>query len=187
MIPSTLIRSSRLGPQKVGGHRQLSSVKASKQNFFFKAKFSALPLDSPGVPPSAGAHQLFRGFSFIASTLMEEEGSEEQAKPQPHPVVQVSLWVLIGSRQRSSSSSSSNETSVSTATTREEPAVQRRLRAERRHRHGLLLCLQTLRPQSHQHRIRGQGTKANKGHSVKRAIFFQDPGQDDFFLGSTDD
>lgn len=62
-------------------------------------KFSALSLDSPGVPPSAGAHQLFRGFSFIASTLLEEEGSEEQVKPQPHPVVQVSLWVWIGSRQ----------------------------------------------------------------------------------------
>lgn len=48
-------------------------------------------LDSPGVPPSAGAHQLFRGFSFIASTLLEEEGSEEPVKPQPHPVVQVRL------------------------------------------------------------------------------------------------
>jgi len=46
-------------------------------------------LDSPGVPPSAGAHQLFRGFSFIASTLLEEEGSVESVKPPPHPVVQV--------------------------------------------------------------------------------------------------
>uniref|UniRef100_A0A3Q4GV41 Uncharacterized protein n=1 Tax=Neolamprologus brichardi TaxID=32507 RepID=A0A3Q4GV41_NEOBR len=27
--------------------------------------------DSPGVPPSANAHQLFRGFSFVAIT--EEE------------------------------------------------------------------------------------------------------------------
>lgn len=102
MIPSTLIRSSRPGPQKVGGQRRerLSPVKASKTIFNFLTKFSALPLDSPGVPPSAGAHQLFRGFSFIASTLLEEEGSEEPAKPQPHPVVQVSLWVLIGSRQQ---------------------------------------------------------------------------------------
>lgn len=45
--------------------------------------------DSPGVPPSAGAHQLFRGFSFIASSLLDEEGSEEPVKPLPHPVVQV--------------------------------------------------------------------------------------------------
>lgn len=62
----------------------------------FETKLSAFSLDSPGVPPSAGAHQLFRGFSFIASTLLEEEGSEEQVKPQPHPVVQVRVWVWIG-------------------------------------------------------------------------------------------
>lgn len=55
----------------------------------YNSFFSLLFPDSPGVPPSAGAHQLFRGFSFIASSLMEEEGSEEQVKPQPHPVVQV--------------------------------------------------------------------------------------------------
>lgn len=71
----------------------------SIQADFFETQFSASFLDSPGVPPSAGAHQLFRGFSFIASTLLEEEGSEEQVKPQPHPVVQVSLWVRIGSRR----------------------------------------------------------------------------------------
>lgn len=53
-------------------------------------------LDSPGVPPSAGAHQLFRGFSFIATALLEEEGTEESAQPPPHPVVQVSaLYVSI--------------------------------------------------------------------------------------------
>lgn len=47
--------------------------------------------DSPGVPPSAGAHQLFRGFSFIASTLLEEEGSVEPVQPPQNPVVQVRL------------------------------------------------------------------------------------------------
>uniref|UniRef100_A0AAV2JJU5 Protein kinase domain-containing protein n=1 Tax=Knipowitschia caucasica TaxID=637954 RepID=A0AAV2JJU5_KNICA len=44
--------------------------------------------DSPGVPPSAGAHQLFRGFSFVASSLLDEEGFAEPVKPTPHPVVQ---------------------------------------------------------------------------------------------------
>lgn len=29
--------------------------------------------DSPGVPPSANAHELFRGFSFVAPSLAEEE------------------------------------------------------------------------------------------------------------------
>ena len=47
-------------------------------------------LDSPGVPPSAGAHQLFRGFSFVATAMLEEEGAEELVQPPPHPVVQVS-------------------------------------------------------------------------------------------------
>lgn len=104
MIPSILIRNSRLGPQKVREkEREAFFCKSLKAIifviFYLLTMFSALSLDSPGVPPSAGAHQLFRGFSFIASTLLEEEGSEEQVKPQPHPVVQVSLWLPIGSRR----------------------------------------------------------------------------------------
>lgn len=38
--------------------------------------------DSPGVPPSANAHQLFRGFSFVAIT-------EEDTQPLPNTIVQV--------------------------------------------------------------------------------------------------
>ena len=30
-------------------------------------------LDSPGVPPSATAHELFRGFSYIAPSLLDEK------------------------------------------------------------------------------------------------------------------
>ncbi|KAM9774767.1 ribosomal protein S6 kinase alpha-3 [Syngnathus typhle] len=37
--------------------------------------------DSPGVPPSANAHQLFRGFSFVAIT-------EEETQPMPNTIVQ---------------------------------------------------------------------------------------------------
>uniref|UniRef100_A0A8C0V7B7 non-specific serine/threonine protein kinase n=1 Tax=Cyanistes caeruleus TaxID=156563 RepID=A0A8C0V7B7_CYACU len=41
--------------------------------FYFDTEFtSRTPKDSPGVPPSAGAHQLFRGFSFVATGLMED-------------------------------------------------------------------------------------------------------------------
>lgn len=29
-------------------------------------------LDSPGIPPSANAHQLFKGFSFVAPAPMDE-------------------------------------------------------------------------------------------------------------------
>lgn len=162
MIPSTLILSSHLAPLKVRRQRERDRgvffCEAIKAFFKERSKRSASSPDSPGVPPSAGAHQLFRGFSFIASTLLEEEGSEEQAKPQPHPVVQVRAQVRL---RCSRGQRSSTETSVSIATAREEPAVQRWLRAEGRHRHGLLLRLQTLHPQSHQHRIRRQGMNAS--------------------------
>uniref|UniRef100_A0A8C5RK50 non-specific serine/threonine protein kinase n=1 Tax=Laticauda laticaudata TaxID=8630 RepID=A0A8C5RK50_LATLA len=42
--------------------------------FYFDKEFtSRTPKDSPGIPPSAGAHQLFRGFSFVATGLIEDE------------------------------------------------------------------------------------------------------------------
>lgn len=41
--------------------------------FYFDPEFTAkTPKDSPGVPPSANANQLFRGFSFVAITPEEE-------------------------------------------------------------------------------------------------------------------
>uniref|UniRef100_T1JMJ2 non-specific serine/threonine protein kinase n=1 Tax=Strigamia maritima TaxID=126957 RepID=T1JMJ2_STRMM len=42
--------------------------------FYFDSEFtSRTPKDSPGVPPSANAHELFRGFSFVAQSLIEEK------------------------------------------------------------------------------------------------------------------
>ncbi|XP_034432307.1 ribosomal protein S6 kinase alpha-1 isoform X4 [Hippoglossus hippoglossus] len=65
------------------------AVARPDDTFYFDSEFtSRTPKDSPGVPPSAGAHQLFRGFSFIASTLLDEEGLVEPVQPPPHPVVQ---------------------------------------------------------------------------------------------------
>ncbi|XP_062254119.1 ribosomal protein S6 kinase alpha-1 isoform X1 [Platichthys flesus] len=65
------------------------AVARPDDTFYFDSEFtSRTPKDSPGVPPSAGAHQLFRGFSFIASTLLDEEGLAEPVQPLPHPVVQ---------------------------------------------------------------------------------------------------
>uniref|UniRef100_A0A671X2C5 non-specific serine/threonine protein kinase n=1 Tax=Sparus aurata TaxID=8175 RepID=A0A671X2C5_SPAAU len=50
--------------------------------FYFDPEFTAkTPRDSPGVPPSANAHQLFRGFSFVAIT-------EEDTQPLPNTIVQ---------------------------------------------------------------------------------------------------
>uniref|UniRef100_A0A672J816 Ribosomal protein S6 kinase n=1 Tax=Salarias fasciatus TaxID=181472 RepID=A0A672J816_SALFA len=65
------------------------AVARPDDTFYFDSEFtSRTPKDSPGVPPSAGANQLFRGFSFIASPLLEEEGIVEKVQPPPHPVVQ---------------------------------------------------------------------------------------------------
>ncbi|ESO10538.1 hypothetical protein HELRODRAFT_96872, partial [Helobdella robusta] len=47
--------------------------RAGDESFYFdKAFTSKTPKDSPGVPPSANAHELFRGFSYVAPTLIEE-------------------------------------------------------------------------------------------------------------------
>uniref|UniRef100_A0A8C1PQM4 Ribosomal protein S6 kinase n=1 Tax=Cyprinus carpio TaxID=7962 RepID=A0A8C1PQM4_CYPCA len=66
------------------------AVARPDDTFYFDSEFtSRTPKDSPGVPPSAGAHQLFRGFSFVATAMLEEEGKEEPSQPPPHPVVQL--------------------------------------------------------------------------------------------------
>uniref|UniRef100_A0AAR2K9S4 Ribosomal protein S6 kinase n=1 Tax=Pygocentrus nattereri TaxID=42514 RepID=A0AAR2K9S4_PYGNA len=65
------------------------AVARPDDTFYFDSEFtSRTPKDSPGVPPSAGAHQLFRGFSFVAPAMLEEEGAEESVQAPPHPVVQ---------------------------------------------------------------------------------------------------
>uniref|UniRef100_A0A452IZ29 Ribosomal protein S6 kinase n=1 Tax=Gopherus agassizii TaxID=38772 RepID=A0A452IZ29_9SAUR len=44
-----------------------------EDTFYFDPEFTAkTPKDSPGIPPSANAHQLFRGFSFVAIASDDE-------------------------------------------------------------------------------------------------------------------
>ncbi|XP_075709570.1 ribosomal protein S6 kinase alpha-1 [Rhinoderma darwinii] len=51
------------------------AVTQPDDTYYFDSEFtSRTPKDSPGIPPSAGAHQLFRGFSFVAPTLTEVDG-----------------------------------------------------------------------------------------------------------------
>lgn len=55
---------------------------------YFDSEFtSRTPKDSPGVPPSAGAHQLFRGFSFVATGLIDEEKKCLPTHSAFHPIV----------------------------------------------------------------------------------------------------
>ncbi|KAJ6664624.1 hypothetical protein lerEdw1_006197 [Lerista edwardsae] len=50
--------------------------------------YLASSADSPGVPPSANAHHLFRGFSFVASSLVQEPVQQELHKITINPIVQ---------------------------------------------------------------------------------------------------
>uniref|UniRef100_A0A8C6UUL9 Ribosomal protein S6 kinase n=1 Tax=Neogobius melanostomus TaxID=47308 RepID=A0A8C6UUL9_9GOBI len=49
------------------------SVGRPEDTFHFDPEFtSRTPTDSPGIPPSANTHQLFRGFSFVATNQAQE-------------------------------------------------------------------------------------------------------------------
>ncbi|XP_056413395.1 ribosomal protein S6 kinase alpha-1 isoform X4 [Hyla sarda] len=53
------------------------AVSQPDDTYYFDKEFtSRTPKDSPGIPPSAGAHQLFRGFSFVAPVLGEVDGKD---------------------------------------------------------------------------------------------------------------
>lgn len=50
------------------------AVSQEDDAFYFDNEFTCkTPKDSPGVPPSATAHELFRGFSFVAPCLLDEQ------------------------------------------------------------------------------------------------------------------
>ncbi|XP_077823561.1 ribosomal protein S6 kinase alpha-1 isoform X16 [Macaca mulatta] len=78
----TLILKAKLGMPQF-----LSTEAQSLLRALFKRN-PANRLDSPGIPPSAGAHQLFRGFSFVATGLMEDDGKPRAPQAPLHSVVQ---------------------------------------------------------------------------------------------------
>uniref|UniRef100_A0AAY4DYH0 non-specific serine/threonine protein kinase n=1 Tax=Denticeps clupeoides TaxID=299321 RepID=A0AAY4DYH0_9TELE len=52
--------------------------------FCFDPEFTAkTPKDSPGIPPSANAHQLFKGFSFVAPASLEDSKSSPMVSILP--------------------------------------------------------------------------------------------------------
>ncbi|KAF7250963.1 Ribosomal protein S6 kinase alpha-3 [Varanus komodoensis] len=58
-----------------------------EDTFYFDPEFTAkTPKDSPGIPPSANAHQLFRGFSFVA--IASDDESQAMQTSSGHPIVQ---------------------------------------------------------------------------------------------------
>lgn len=65
------------------------AVGRPEDTFHFDPEFtSRTPTDSPGVPASANAHQLFRGFSFVASNLGQEPPMTETKQNSVNPIVQ---------------------------------------------------------------------------------------------------
>ncbi len=62
--------------------------------FTVSLRLSQIP---QAFPPAQGLINLFRGFSFVDTAMLEEEGKEEPTKPPQHPVVQVNdlLYVKI--------------------------------------------------------------------------------------------
>ena len=64
------------------------------QPVLFIDSYLASCSDSPGVPPSANAHNLFRGFSFVASNLVQEPPQQELHKVTIHPIVQVKMSLV---------------------------------------------------------------------------------------------
>ncbi|XP_070302847.1 ribosomal protein S6 kinase alpha-3-like [Salvelinus sp. IW2-2015] len=62
--------------------------------FYFDPEFTAkTPKDSPGVPPSANAHQLFRGFSFVAITT-RRRGTTTTGYNSEVSTATAPLWLL---------------------------------------------------------------------------------------------
>ncbi|KAJ8383759.1 hypothetical protein AAFF_G00215180 [Aldrovandia affinis] len=60
------------------------AVGRPEDTFHFDPEFtSRTPTDSPGVAPSSNAHQLFRGFSFVATNLGQELSQSDQNTVNP--------------------------------------------------------------------------------------------------------
>ncbi|NXA20861.1 KS6A3 kinase, partial [Ibidorhyncha struthersii] len=58
-----------------------------EDTFYFDPEFTAkTPKDSPGIPPSANAHQLFRGFSFVA--IASDDENQAMQTVGVHSIVQ---------------------------------------------------------------------------------------------------
>nr|XP_012594119.1 ribosomal protein S6 kinase alpha-6 isoform X7 [Microcebus murinus]XP_012594120.1 ribosomal protein S6 kinase alpha-6 isoform X7 [Microcebus murinus] len=58
--------------------------------FCFDPEFTAkTPKDSPGLPASANAHQLFKGFSFVAASIAEEYKITPITSANVLPIVQI--------------------------------------------------------------------------------------------------
>lgn len=74
------------------------AVSANDDTLYFDSEFTKkTPRDSPALPPSATAHELFRGFSFVAPTVYEE--NENRCLEPPQRMHKSSSLSALGSAQ----------------------------------------------------------------------------------------
>ncbi|MBN3273796.1 KS6A2 kinase, partial [Polyodon spathula] len=65
------------------------AVGRPEDTFYFDPEFtSRTPTDSPGAPPGVNDHQLFRGFSFVATNLGQEQTQRDSHQSAVPPIVQ---------------------------------------------------------------------------------------------------
>ncbi|XP_055974445.1 hyaluronidase PH-20-like [Sorex fumeus] len=69
--PANQLGSGPDGAEEIKRHVFYSTIDGNK-------------LDSPGIPPTVGAHQLFRGFSFVATDLMDDDGKPHSTQAPLH-------------------------------------------------------------------------------------------------------
>ncbi|XP_047525186.1 ribosomal protein S6 kinase 2 beta isoform X1 [Pieris napi] len=65
------------------------AVSRADDAYYFDSEFTCrTPRDSPGVPASANAHELFRGFSFVAPCLLNDENNKTVTNENQNHVAQ---------------------------------------------------------------------------------------------------
>ncbi|XP_026318849.1 ribosomal protein S6 kinase 2 beta isoform X2 [Hyposmocoma kahamanoa] len=65
------------------------AVSRADDAFYFDSEFTCrTPRDSPGVPASANAHELFRGFSFVAPCLLSDDNNKTVTNQNQNHVTQ---------------------------------------------------------------------------------------------------
>uniref|UniRef100_A0A914BZQ2 Ribosomal protein S6 kinase n=1 Tax=Acrobeloides nanus TaxID=290746 RepID=A0A914BZQ2_9BILA len=74
------------------------AIAANDDTVYFDAEFTKkTPRDSPALPPSAAAHELFRGFSFVSPTVLDDSVAQANLHGQENGLAKSSkLGYSIG-------------------------------------------------------------------------------------------